>query len=139
MEGSVSRQPVVSKADLFEARKIEPVEIGDLMGGAPEDAVLYAQPLPYAVGERILRSQRENGAGGSVEIDVAEIYDDLLIYGIVDEKGNRYFDEEDRERVRNLPFAPATRLAMTVMRMSGLVGEEDEVEEPSPPGDDEGN
>lgn len=112
---------VLGREQVLEGRRIETVEVPEL---AP-DGVVLVQPLPYAISRKIIEQSPDVATeeGVAKDIDVKEFLDDILIYGVIDENHERIFTEEDRERISNLPFGAAMRMARKVMEISGITEE----------------
>lgn len=101
---------------LLDAHETQKVELEAL------DGVVYAQPLPFSLGQQLMERATTNGGPpeDADEINVTLILPDLLVHGIVDESGERIFTDEDREAIDNMPFQPAMVMATAVLDVSGL-------------------
>lgn len=100
----------LTREDFFSTERLEEVEVEY---GALEGAV-YAQPVPFALGKKIIRASEDE------EGDVQDLADEIILYGIVDADGHRIFREEDRERIDNLPNPVGMTLANAVLDVSEL-------------------
>lgn len=120
----------LTREDFFSTERLKKVEI-EQMGG-----VVYAQPLPFALGKEIVReaTSEDEGAG-----DVYDRADDIICYGIVDEEGERVFLEEDREKIDNLPNPVALTMANAVLDVSDIGTAEPADDEEEGEGGDSGN
>ena len=107
----------LNKADIFSAkRKLLEVEVTEWGG------TVFIRPLTLAQQAKLADNGIKN-EDSTVQVRMKDVMLPLILWSVVDENGDRIFDDSDKEKLMDTPASALLALQEKILDNSGLTAE----------------
>lgn len=115
---------ILDKSGILSAMKLktETVPFGD--GEVIVSEIAAMDYIKLWTESSVETGEKDNEGNPITKIDMSKFTPALLAYSIVDEKGNRLFDDAECSLISRSSHEPFLKLAEVAKRMNGLIGDE---------------